>query len=183
MGRHWQRHHLIVAHVILKTAAVIKSGKLPVRKTLFNVDKLKSPENCQLFVNKLNVGASAVNREESNLSINEIWKQTKEVFVEPGKCITPTTMQPNVPWISQESWDIIEKRKLLKSKINAAQDSERISQLRREYSELHKAAQRSVRRGKRKQIEKLANEAHKAAYRGEKRGLYKITKELAGRHN
>jgi hypothetical protein len=41
-------NHLIVAHIQLKTAAVNKSRKLPVRKTLFNVEKLRSRENCQL---------------------------------------------------------------------------------------------------------------------------------------
>jgi hypothetical protein len=59
-------------------------------------------ENFQFFLGKLNEGASTLNREESNLSMNEIWKETKEVFIEAGKCVTPTTMQSNGPWISHE---------------------------------------------------------------------------------
>jgi hypothetical protein len=60
-----------------------------------------------------------LDREDSNLFVKEIWKQIRKVFKEAGKCITPTTMHPNVAWISQESWDI-----------NTAPNSEKISQLR-----------------------------------------------------
>jgi len=169
-------HHLVIAEFQLKTAAV-RRRQSNQTSPKFNVEALKNPESCHNFVNGLRDRTTTLN---PNGTINEMWGNIKTAFIETGLENVPKTPNHRAPWISDASWELIDKRRLLKNNLNKVQDQQQKDILRREYKEVHKMTQRSVRRDKRKQINDLAKKAEAAASRNDAAELYKITKEISG---
>ena len=67
------------------------------------------------------------------------------------------------PWISKESWDLIEKRKAIKLKLNGT-NSERLKEKRQiEYKAKDQEMKRQIHRDKRNWTEGIAKEAEEAA--------------------
>ena len=85
-------------------------------------------------------------------------------------------------WITEETWEEINRHKITKQKINNANDRI-IPTLMAEYSEINKRVKRYVRRDKRAWADKLAHKAQLAAEANNLKELYQITKRLAGKPN
>ncbi|CAG2254605.1 unnamed protein product [Mytilus edulis] len=86
-------------------------------------------------------------------------------------------------WISDTTWNVIEKRRSTKSKCNQARSERLKEKLQKEYSELNKEVKKKARKDKLQYIEGLANEAEEACKHGELSTVYKITKQLCGKSN
>ncbi|VDI72780.1 Hypothetical predicted protein [Mytilus galloprovincialis] len=86
-------------------------------------------------------------------------------------------------WISDTTWNVIEKRRSTKSKYNQARSERLKEKLQIEYSELNKEVKKKARKDKLQYIEGLANEAEEACKHGELSTVYKITKQLCGKSN
>ena len=85
-------------------------------------------------------------------------------------------------WITEETWEEINRGKITKQKINNANDKIRPT-LMAEYSEINKRVERYVRHDKRAWADKLAYKAQLAAEANNLKELYQITKWLAGKPN
>ena len=82
------------------------------------------------------------------------------------------------PWISKESWDLIEQRKALKLKLDGT-SSERLKEKRRaEYKAKDREVKKQIGRDKRNWSEGIANEAEEAANNQQMKTLYNLTKVL-----
>jgi len=169
-------HHLVIADFQLKTHAV-RRRQSNQTSPKFNVEALKNPESCHNFVNALRDRTTTLN---SNGTIDEMWGNIKTAFIETGLEHVPKTPKQRAPWISEASWELIEKRRLLKNRLNKVQDHQQKDIIRNEYREVHRMTQRSVRRDKRKIVNDLAMKAEAAASRNDAAELYKITKEISG---
>ncbi|KAK3090013.1 hypothetical protein FSP39_008513 [Pinctada imbricata] len=82
------------------------------------------------------------------------------------------------PWISRNSWKLVEERKHLKQQIINSR-SERVKRkLKSKYSEKDKEIKCSVRNDRRKWTDDLMNEAERAASNGHMRTVYEVTRVL-----
>ena len=81
------------------------------------------------------------------------------------------------PWISKESWELVEERKRLKNNIEQTK-SDRIKQ---NYMNKYRCKEvtKSMRQDKRKWVDHLAMEAEEAARNGRMTEVYDITKTLS----
>ena len=173
-------HHLVVAEIQLKTAAVRRRQSIQTRTPRFNVEKLKNPTVCQDFSNSLRDREATLN---ANGTIDELWGNIKQIFIETGLDHVPSTRNRTEPWMSETSWDLIDRRRLLKGKINIEKNRQQKDILQAEYTKVHKLAKRSVRRDRRKKIDDLAKKAEEAASRSDTAELFKLTREIAGGKN
>ncbi|KAL9972842.1 hypothetical protein ACROYT_G019223 [Oculina patagonica] len=82
------------------------------------------------------------------------------------------------PWISKESWDLIEQRKTIKLKLDGT-SSERLKEKRRvEYKAKDREVKRQIRRDKRNWTEGIAKEAEEAANMQHMNTLLNLTKTI-----
>ena len=85
------------------------------------------------------------------------------------------------PWLSQEAWTLMGKRKAIKQKLTGAR-SERLRQRwQDEYREKNSEVKRQVRADKRRRTEEVAEEAGHAARKQHMNTLYTLTKGLSNK--
>ena len=83
------------------------------------------------------------------------------------------------PWISKESWELVEERKQLKNNIEQT-NSDRIKQnYMDKYRCKHKEVKKSMRQDKRKWADHLALEAEEAARNRRMKEVYEIRETLS----
>jgi hypothetical protein len=170
-------HHLVIAELQLKTASVQRSQNNQIRTPRFHTAALKTPEIRHNFATGLNEKTSSF---RPSGTINNMWVQIKQIYLQNGLEHVPLSSVQRTPWISQTSWDLIDRRRLLKGKLIREQNMAQRDILRTEYSEVHKLTKRSVRRDKRRKLNDLVEKAEVAASRNDTAELYKITKEISG---
>ena len=82
------------------------------------------------------------------------------------------------PWISKESWDVIEQRKVIKLKLDGT-SYERLKEKRRVgYKSKGREVKRQIHRDKRNWTEGIAKEAEEAANKQLMKTLYNLTKTI-----
>ena len=182
-------HYLLTAKLKLKLKNPDRTDKKQIRK--YDVSKLKDTEVLNQFRIALQNRFSAL--EEENLDnentpdegnvVESKWKQFKTAYQETAEEIIGYKKNKTKPWLSKETWDKIEDRKKIKSKILTANSHETEQVLRQEYKVRDKLVKRSARKDKRDYVEDLANQAEVAARKGNSRELYKITKLLSGKNS
>jgi len=84
-------------------------------------------------------------------------------------------------WISKETWEIIEQRKVAKNTTNIARTRKQKRDANKRYQELNREVKRRCRRDRRVYVESEAERAEEAGKRGDARPLYEITRKLCGR--
>ena len=87
------------------------------------------------------------------------------------------------PWISDETWQKVEERRLAKQDLNQAKTHQQKQQATARYSTLAKEVKRELRADKRKHINNIAAEAEEAASKGDLKTVYATTRLLSGRRN
>ena len=170
-------HHLVTADIRLKIASNQK--QLEKRQKRYNTDKLKNKETKREFNLELKNRFERLTLEDEE--VEQKWNKIKEMMEETSKEILGYKRKNKKPWISEETWKIIEERKKLKQRKEQAKSVEDIRETSKEYNAKHKEVKRSFRRDKRVWIEGLAKEAQEAAEIGNIKELYKITKTLSNK--
>ena len=84
-------------------------------------------------------------------------------------------------WISKETWELIEQRKVAKNTTNMARTRNQKREASKRYQELKREVKRRCRRDRRAYVEAEAERADEAGKRGDARTLYEITRKLSGR--
>jgi hypothetical protein len=108
-------------------------------------------------------------------------KEIKETMLTKGKNILGLKQRKEAKdWITEETWEEINKRKTTKQKINHADDETKPTLL-AQYADINKRVKRYARRDKRARANKLAHKAQLAAEGNNLKELYQITKRLAGK--
>ncbi|XP_073819943.1 uncharacterized protein [Musca autumnalis] len=121
-----------------------------------------------------------VNNLSENEEIEEYCKKITSAFTETAINEIGYTKKDNKPWISDTTWEHIEKRKQLKAEINKANSPNQKGENLRQHSSENKKVKRSARKDRKNWIQSLAEEAEKASGTGRLKDLYKITKQIAG---
>ena len=82
------------------------------------------------------------------------------------------------PWISKESWDLIEQREAIKLKLDGT-NSKRLKEKRRvQYKAKDREVKKQIRRDKRNWTEGIAKEAEEAVNMQHMKTLYNLTKTI-----
>ncbi|VDH89838.1 AP-5 complex subunit zeta-1 [Mytilus galloprovincialis] len=123
------------------------------------------------------------NNDNIGPDLNEHWNKVKTMFNDTAVNVLGIRDSTRKRWISDTTWNVIEKRRSTKSKCNHARLERLKKKLQKEYSELNKEVKKKARKDKLQYIEGLANEAEEACKHGELSTVYKITKQLCGKSN
>ena len=173
-------HHLLMAKVRLKIAKVRKGESGRVR---FEVSKLKDLEVGNAFKLALHNRFEGLQQlvEEEELSVDDEWRLIEQGYVETSKQVLGRAKTSRKEWISKETWEIIEQRKVAKNMTNMARTRKQKRDANQRYQELNREVKRRCRRDRRAYVESEAERAEEAGKRGDARTLYEITRKLSGR--
>lgn len=175
-------HFLVIAKIRLRTSAILKKAKA-VRPTKLAVERLKNATIRSNFSSQLR---EAVNQNDitAQVSVAAKWNALKDTIVNCANVSIGPEPKGRQPWMTDNTWDTIQERIDIKSKLSATEHltPETKTVLEAKYKSMHKNVQRAVRRDKRRHIDLLASEAENAAQVGDTRTVYKITKQLVDRN-
>jgi hypothetical protein len=168
-------HYLVRTRIRLRLSTHRNKNKV---KPRLDVERLKDEETkkkyCEAVRSKLEE-----NRRESE-DIGELWEQQRNAYVKSAEEVLGYRKGKNKPWISENTWKLINERKVIKTRIDSTR-SERIqNRLKAEYKEKDKEVKRSVREDKRRWMSEKAERAQNAAENGRQKELYSIVKQLTG---
>uniref|UniRef100_A0A8D8XXM4 Craniofacial development protein 2 n=1 Tax=Cacopsylla melanoneura TaxID=428564 RepID=A0A8D8XXM4_9HEMI len=171
-------HHLVVASIRLKVAA--KQTMAEKRKGRYDVGKLKNNTVKGEFNTELSNRFYTLQM-GNNETINCKWNKTKDTFNKTCEDVLGTTRKQKEPWVSDNTWKLIEERNKLGQRRLQTLDVTEERSIRAEYYRKHKEVKRSFRKDRRDWAENLAKEAEQAAEQSDIRKLYSITKTLANK--
>jgi hypothetical protein len=163
-------HHLIVGQIRIKLATTIRKTVTAPRK--INIAKLQDPVACTAFREQLRENLS---QNDTNGSTEEKWNSVTATFQEASENILGFRPNGRKEWISDHTWNLIERRRDMKGRINTASSPELVQQ----YNLLDKQIAKSARSDKRKWVDDIADNAQQAANNGNSRELYRLTRKLS----
>ena len=85
------------------------------------------------------------------------------------------------PWISEQTWKVIDERKEFKTKLDSTKSERTRNSIRGEYSQQDKEVKSNMREDKRRWMTGKAQAAQTAAENGRGKELYDITRQLSGK--
>ena len=112
--------------------------------------------------------------------LEEHSQHVQDIFIETSRTTLGYRSRKRKQWIREETWETIEKRRMIKQKLLACAETEKET-LQQQYREAHHMVKKRTRADKRAFLDNLAEEAQTAADSGDTRSLYKITKQLSGK--
>ena len=174
-------HHLVICKMKIK----LKSKRLEhsTRKK-FNVRKLNNDETKKDFALSIQNKFASLPIEETedeSETVEPMWRRFKETVVDTCDAVLGKLPANRKTWITDETWQKVEKRKELKQKLNQARTRMRRQEAAREYKKMAKDVKKQLRDDKRAYINEIAEQAEQAAYKGDLKSLYATTKTLSGR--
>lgn len=171
-------HHLLVGEIRTKLTSVKNRSKKSTNKK-FNVHKLNHETIRDEYVQTLETNLPDI-RPTNNL--NDKWLHIKQLFIETAENVIGYKTVKKKPWISDQTLELIIKRKSAKAKLNESRTRNAKTENARAYNLLIKEVHRSARQDKRQWAQNLATEAQQAAEANNLRRLHQITKQLANQN-
>ena len=113
--------------------------------------------------------------------VDSHWLRIREVFTATCQEELGEKNNQHKPWITQESLELIEERRLKKNQVNESRTRLQKLKAQEEYNQINKEVKGSLKKDKEAYVDGLAERAEKAASNGEMRTLYQITKTLSGK--
>ena len=149
-------------------------------KTPIDTQKIKNPDIAAKFELDLKNRYMALNREKE-IDMETQWEYFKSSVTESAEAtIGRRRGTKKEQWISQRSWNLIDKRKELKQKRNLAKCTEERQRADRYYRDMDKEVKKSCKADKNTWLEQKCTEAEKASKRNDTKTLYRIVRELSG---
>ena len=170
-------HYLMKTRIKLRLSTHRNNNKVKPRLDLGRLqDEETKKRYCEAVRKKL-----GETRNESE-DIEEVWEQQKNAYVKAAEEVIGYKKGKNKPWISSNTWKLIDERKNIKTKMDSTH-SERIkSRMKGDYREKDKEVKRSVREDKRRWMAEKAERAQSAAENGRQKELYSIVRQLTGQN-
>ena len=115
---------------------------------------------------------------EGSEDINTKWQQLKIAYEQTCKAFLGTKQRKRKEWISEDSWQAIEKRRILKMKVLKAKSERLKERYKQQWMEANRTVKMMARTEKQSHINDPPSQAEDAAGRGEQRKIYKIIRLL-----
>ena len=176
-------HQLSVSKLKLKLKS-LKSDKVSGKK--YDIDKLRKGgealDNFRWECRNRFMVLETLEEEESG--VEEMWNDVKENLHKVAECtIKSGRREGRKRWISDETWDVIQRRKNAKLKSETLRDDREIEIARGEYWSLHSEVRRLAKRDKRRERDKKITETETLINKNDgqsQRIAYKSIRELNG---
>lgn len=143
-----------------------------------NTDVLKNPAVALRFKERMQEKLTAIGED---LSAEAKWKEIQIAYNSTGTEILGTKPIDRKEWISDQTWKMIEDRRVLKRMELSATDLQQRQAATEAYRAKHREVGRNARNDKRCWLNKLADEAQKAASCQNMRETYRIAKQLCAK--
>ena len=175
-------HYLVRGRIRLKLKA--KRAIQPARRR-FKTETLADSKTKAKFINtvtsKLNNSkktASCGDEERTAQEVEAKWKKVKDSYIQAAEEVLGYRDTKRKPWISNESWTVIEQRKVIKVRIEHTKSERLKNNLQTEYRATDKKVKKMIRNDKRKWIDKKCEEAEEAANMGRIKQTYNIVNSV-----
>jgi hypothetical protein len=166
-------HHLVIADFRMRILANTK--KFEKCNKRYDVHKLRKEQLRKEFKIQLQNRYEALSYEGEE-DVETTWRRMRDTYCEVSERVLGFRKGEKKEWMSEETWEVITRRKQIKSKINTSKTRQQKALAQAEYMEADKIVKRSVRRDRRKWADELAQKAEEAARRNDMKELYSITK-------
>ena len=117
-----------------------------------------------------------------DVDLEEHWTKVKEVFTSTCQDILCEKRLEHKEWISQNSLDLIGKRREMKAEVNASRTRGSKADAQEKYRAAAKEVKRSLKHDKEAFTNRFAKQPEEAATGGHIRILYQTTKTLTGKY-
>lgn len=118
--------------------------------------------------------------QKNNTNIEDSWNTYKEIYKSTAKETLGYRRRTDKQWLTKETWDTIQERRIIKRNILATNDQQKKALLEVQYTEKNKEVKKGARRDKRNYTESILNKGEKAANQNDLRTLYECTRQLTG---
>ncbi|XP_061176180.1 uncharacterized protein LOC133185137 [Saccostrea echinata] len=142
----------------------------------YGVTKLQQLEKRRAFTLELKNRFQVLEELES---VEDIWENMIKGYNETADSILGVKEKGQKPWISRDSWKVVEERKQLKLQLVNSRSERLKRNLRNKYSVKDREVKRSMRNYRRKWTEDLITEAERAASNGHMKTVYEITRVIS----
>ena len=173
-------HHLVCTVVKLRLSKQT-AGKKRCR-VKYDTARLRNEEVLRRFNVALQNRYQVLENEETAVEESEEVEQDFEVmkkaYTEVAESVLGRPRKKKKPWISEESWSLIDQREEINRKILGTRSERVKKQLRAKYAEKNREVKRSIKTDRKKWMEKITCEAEEAAGNQHMKTLYGLTKIL-----
>lgn len=170
-------HSLLVGKLKVKITAHRKTSQTSQRHDSGKLKQEKTKSDFQITLKNRFQALQGLDDE----TVEGKWKRVKEAYTETCDKVLGTRRNKQKAWITEDTWNLIEERKILKQRTDQARTRAQTQAAKERYSQKNKEVKKSARKDKRTFIDNLATEAQDAAYKNDLKTLYNITKQLSGR--
>ncbi|XP_039278781.1 uncharacterized protein LOC120350258 [Nilaparvata lugens] len=172
-------HHLMVATFAMKIMAAGRKFVSP--RMRFDEAKLRNEHVKTQFALEVKNRFDVLMQENDERSVDSLWMNVREAYLETSKSVLGKRDHQKKDWMSEQTWDLIQLRKVKKANINTSKTRLQKKQAQDEYSRTEKEVKKCVRRDHRKYVDDMAARAEQAARIGDSKELYRITRALSKR--
>ncbi|KAK9727543.1 hypothetical protein QE152_g19131 [Popillia japonica] len=156
----------------IKNVMLPKRAKQCWKKKQYDIQKLQEEDTLRKW-NKQLQKFSVTKQQQDGDNIDGKWVQIKEIIHGTARKVIGYREQERKKWISEDTWNMIKKRKELKAKLNGMDgNSVNYEDIRKEYRELNKGIKKRARKDKRIWADNLARRAEEAAASHNTREVY-----------
>ena len=176
-------HNLVICDMKLKLSKVVKKAN---RTKKFDTLKLQARAVRDSFVLTLKNRFSCLQETddggEPTERLEKQWSHVKDSFNKAAEKVLGQPRNQSRPWITEDSWREIDKRKAIKRKIEDTRSERQKEQRREEYRQQDREVKHSVKRDKQLWTEGLAQEAEDSMKKGNMKAVYSTTKKICNQH-
>ncbi|XP_071150122.1 craniofacial development protein 2-like [Mytilus edulis] len=166
-------------HELLKCKLRIKLKKYKIvtvtSRKRFDTTKLQRPEIRKAFSIELKNRFQLLDKLED---IETFWEGITKCYKETSTNTLGFKERGQKPWISNESWKLVDERRQLKERTNNSRSERVKNNLHAKYSDKDKEVKKSMRNDKRQWTDNLIEEAEKATSNGMMKTVYEVTKTI-----
>ena len=118
--------------------------------------------------------------ETDNVIIDLAWGRSKQALLETCQETLGFIQHKRKNWISDDTWNKIEERRIIKEKVLASKTRQQTEEAQDRYNDKDKEVKKGCKGDKKKYVEQLVEEAERACNKGDIKSLYNITRQLSG---
>lgn len=171
-------HHLVIDLICL-IIAPIQHCFWEDKRIKYNIQHLSNPTIAEKF--RTSVETKIANLNVNNNNPTQAWNNITDILNKASEEIPGVTKRESKAWLSSDTWQLINERKNVKTKINQCQIDTEVDKLIIKYNKLNKTVKHSARCDNRKRMDELAMNAQVAAELHQSSVLYRLTTCLANK--
>ena len=172
-------HHLVCTTIKLRLRR--PRGRRNARRVKYETSRLGNEDVLRAFNITLRNRYQALEEDELENDYNEVerdFEVLRKAYTETAETVLGKPRKKKKPWISEESWQLVDQREEINKRILSTRSGRVKQQLRTKYVEKDREVKRSMKADKRRWLDNIANQAEEAAQSRHMKTLYGLTKTV-----